>query len=143
MIESSMMINDRMPEYTVERAANILNRFKKPLNGSNILILGVAYKKDIDDYRESPALKVIELLEEKGAQVKYFDPHIEKYRYKGITKKGEPNLSANLLEEADLVIITTSHSVINYELVQRHSKFVFDTRNATERLPQTDNIELL
>lgn len=143
MIESSMMINDRMPEYTVERAANILNRFKKPLNGSNILILGVAYKKDIDDYRESPALKVIELLEEKGAQVKYFDPHIEKYRHKGITKKGEPNLSANLLEEADLVIITTSHSVINYELVQRHSKFVFDTRNATERLPQTDNIELL
>ncbi|NBK25717.1 MAG: nucleotide sugar dehydrogenase, partial [Spirochaetia bacterium] len=83
MIESSMMINDRMPEYTVERASKILNKFKKALNGSKVLVLGVAYKQDIDDYRESPALKVIEILESQGAEVAYYDPWVAEYRYKG------------------------------------------------------------
>ena len=74
MIEASMMVNDRMPEYCVERAGKILNRFKKSLNGSRILVLGVAYKQDIDDYRESPALKVIDEFEKTGALVSFFDP---------------------------------------------------------------------
>jgi len=79
MIESSMMINDRMPEYCMERASGILNRYKKSLNGSNILILGVAYKQDIDDYRESPAPRSIDILKEMGVNIKYFDPYISEY----------------------------------------------------------------
>ena len=83
MIESSMMINDQMPEYCVERAGKILNRYQKSLNGAKILILGVAYKQDIDDYRESPALKVIEVLKREKAKVDFFDPWIAEYKYKG------------------------------------------------------------
>ena len=71
MIESSMMVNDKMPEYCVERAMAILNRSKKPLNGSKILVLGVAYKNDIDDYRESPAIEVIEILKKNGAKTDF------------------------------------------------------------------------
>ncbi len=82
MIESSMMINDRMPEYCVERAGKILNRFRKALNGSKVLVLGVAYKQDIDDYRESPALRVIEELQKVGAEVRYYDPWVQEYRYR-------------------------------------------------------------
>ncbi len=143
MIESSMMINDRMPEYCVERAANILNREKKALHGSSILILGVAYKQDIDDYRESPALHVIELLKEKGAEVTYFDPYIPCYKHKGILVKGEESLSIELLKNADLVIITASHTNVDYQLAQQHSKYIFDTKNAMKDIVNRENIELL
>lgn len=143
MIESSMMINDRMPEYCVERAANILNREKKALHGSSILILGVAYKQDIDDYRESPALHVIELLKEKGAEVTYFDPYIPCYKHKGVLVKGEESLSIELLKNADLVIITASHTNVDYQLVQQHSKYIFDTKNAMKDIANRENIELL
>ena len=88
MIESSMMINDKMPEYTVERAGSILNRFKKALNGSKVLVLGVAYKQDIDDYRESPALKVIEHFRKKGSHVDFYDPYISEYKYQGSFYQG-------------------------------------------------------
>jgi UDP-N-acetyl-D-glucosamine dehydrogenase len=90
MIESSMMINDRMPEYTVERAGKILNRAKRALNGSRVLLLGVAYKQDIDDYRESPALRVMEEFQRSGAQVDYYDPFIPACRYKGRHYQGRP-----------------------------------------------------
>lgn len=143
MIESSMMINDRMPEYCVERAANILNSEKKALHGSSILILGVAYKQDIDDYRESPALHVIELLKEKGAEVTYFDPYIPCYKHKGILVKGEESLSIELLKNADLVIITASHTNVDYQLAQQHSKYIFDTKNAMKDIVNRENIELL
>lgn len=143
MIESSMMINDKMPEYCVERAANILNRFKKSLNGSKILVLGVAYKQDIDDYRESPALVVIDLLENKGADVTFFDPYIHQYRHNGKVKKGEENLTKELVENADLVVITASHSNVDYELVQQYSKAIFDTKNAMKHTKNRENIELL
>jgi len=143
MIESSMMINDRMPEYTVERASKILNRFKKALNGSKILMLGVAYKQDIDDYRESPALDVIEILEKHGAVVTYYDPWVAEYQHKGKVVKGEKELSASLLEEADLVIITTAHSNVDYDLVQKHAKAIFDTKNVMKAIAGRDNIEVL
>lgn len=143
MIESSMMINDKMPEYCVERAANILNRFKKSLNGSKILVLGVAYKQDIDDYRESPALVVIDLLENKGADVTFYDPYIHQYRHNGKIKKGEENLTKELVENADLVVITASHSNVDYELVQQYSKAIFDTKNAMKHTKNRENIELL
>lgn len=144
MIESSMMINDRMPEYCAERASKILNRSKLSLNGSNILVLGVAYKQDIDDYRESPAIKVIDELEKEGAIIKYFDPYIKEYLTKeGTMKYGEEKLSQELLSEADLVVVTTAHTNIDYEFVQKKAKFIFDTKNALKQIKQRENIELL
>ncbi len=143
MIESSMMINDKMPEYTVDRAANILNRYKKALNGSDILVLGVAYKQDIDDYRESPALEVIRILEEKGANVRFYDPYITEYKYQGQIKKGENELSETLLKDSDLVMVTASHTNIDYDFVQEKSVVVFDTKNAMKEVKNRKNIELL
>lgn len=143
MIESSMMVNDRMPEYCSERANKILNRDKKAMNGSKILILGVAYKQDIDDYRESPALEVIEELEKEKADVVYFDPFVSEYRYKGEVKTSEPELTAELIESADLVIVTTSHTNVDYDFVQQHAKAIFDTKNAMKDVKSRDNIELL
>ena len=143
MIESSMMVNDRMPEYCAERASKILNRFQKAINGSKILVLGVAYKQDIDDYRESPAIRVIEELEKEGAEVLYYDPYVSEYKENGRVKKGEPNLTKDLIESADLVIITTSHTNVDYKFVQKHAKVIFDTKNALKDLEIRDKIELL
>lgn len=143
MIESSMMINDRMPEYCVERASKILNRFKKSLNGSKILVLGVAYKQDIEDYRESPAIRVIEELEKEGAGVSYYDPHVFGYQVRGEAKKSEPALTPTIIQSADLVIITTAHTQVDYHLVQKHSKIIFDTKNAMKHVVDRTNIELL
>ncbi len=143
MIESSMMINDRMPEYTVERASKILNRFKKSLNGSKVLVLGVAYKQDIDDYRESPALQVIEIFECQGAEVTYYDPWVKEYRYKGKTKQGIGELTQEVLQSADLVMITTAHSTVDYSFVQQHSKAIFDTKNVMKNITDRHNIEVL
>ncbi|MER2169819.1 MAG: nucleotide sugar dehydrogenase [Psychrobacillus psychrodurans] len=143
MIESSMMVNDRMPEYCTERASKILNRDRKPMNGSRVLVLGVAYKQDIEDFRESPAIRVIEELEKEGADVVYFDPFVPEYRENGKVKKGEPELTAELLSSADLVMITTAHSTVDYEFVQKHSKAIFDTKNAMKSITNRDNVELL
>lgn len=143
MIESSMMINDNMPEYCVERASKILNRYKKALNGSKVLVLGVAYKQDIDDYRESPAIKVINGLKREGVNVSYYDPFVPKYYEGGGVFKGEASLTAELLEAADLVMITTAHTNIDYDFVQKHSIMVFDTKNAMKDVVIRDNIELL
>lgn len=143
MIESSMMINDKMPAYCVERAGKILNRFKKSLNGSKVLVLGVAYKQDIDDYRESPALRVIEELEKTGAEIVYYDPWVRQYRFKGTERKSEPELTAELIESADLVMVTAAHTNVDYELVQRHAKAVFDTKNVMKQIEKRENIEVL
>jgi UDP-N-acetyl-D-glucosamine dehydrogenase len=143
MIEASMMINDRMPEYTVERAGKILNRFKKALNGAQILILGVAYKGDIDDYRESPAIRVIEEFHKTGAHVEYYDPYITEFTEKGKTIKGLTELSVEKIQSADLVVITTAHTKVDYELVQKNAKAIFDTKNAMKNIKNRDNIELL
>jgi UDP-N-acetyl-D-glucosamine dehydrogenase len=143
MIESSMMVNDRMPEYCAERASKILNRFKKAMNGSKILILGVAYKQDIDDYRESPALRVIEKLEKEGAEVVYYDPFVLEYQENGVVKKGEIELTKELIEHVDLVIVTTAHTNIDYSFVQEHAKSIFDTKNVMKLVEPRDNIEVL
>ncbi len=143
MIESSMMINDRMPSYCVDRAGKILNRFQKALNGSRVLVLGVAYKQDIDDYRESPALRVIEELEKTGAEVVYFDPWVRQYRYKGTTRNSEQELTQELLESADLVMVTAAHTNVDYEFVQQHAAAVFDTKNVMKALKNRENIEVL
>lgn len=143
MIESSMMINDSMPEYTVERAGKVLNRFKKALNGSNVLVLGVAYKQDIDDYRESPALRVIEELEKTGAQVSYFDPYIPSYKYNGSVHTGITELNKEALESADLVVVTCAHSNVDYDFVQQNAKAIFDTKNVMKNVKDRSNIEVL
>lgn len=143
MIESSMMINDRMPEYCTERASKILNRFKKAMNGSKILILGVAYKQDIEDYRESPAIRVIHELEKEGAEVVYYDPFVMEYHEHGAMKMGEPELSVELIKSADLVIVTTAHTNVDYSFVQKHAKSIFDTKNAMKHVLNRENIELL
>jgi UDP-N-acetyl-D-glucosamine dehydrogenase len=143
MIEASMMINDRMPEYTVERAGKILNRFRKALNGAKILILGVAYKGDIDDYRESPAIKVIEEFHKYGSQVQFFDPYIKEFTERGQTMTGLNELTAEQLKAADLVVITTAHTNVDYDFVQQNARFIFDTKNAMKDVKNRENIELL
>lgn len=143
MIESSMMVNDRMPEYTVERCGSILNKFRKSLNGSKILVLGVAYKQDIDDYRESPALHVIEILKNVGAIVSFYDPYVSMYKYKGILHQGEQTLTADSIEQSDLIVVTTAHTNVDYDFVQQHAKAVFDTKNAMKKVVNRENIEVL
>lgn len=143
MIESSMMVNDRMPEYCAERAGQILNRSRKALNGSKILILGVAYKQDTDDYRESPAIRVIEYLERAGAKVDYYDPRVKEYPERGEMRESLPGLTAEALGAADLVIVTAAHTELDYDFVQRHAAMVFDTKNAMKDVKVRDNIELL
>lgn len=143
MIESSMMVNDRMPDYTVNRASNILNRFKKSKNGSKILAIGVAYKNDIDDYRESPALRVIDILQKSGAEVTFYDPYIPEYKYKGQIHKGLTELTADLIKSVDLVIILSAHKSVDYSLVQENAIAIFDTKNAMANVNNRDNIELI
>ena len=144
MIESSMMINDKMPEYCVDRAAKLLNRrAKKAMNGSKVLVLGVAYKQDIDDYRESPALRVIEELEKEGAEVVYFDPWVKEYKFKGQVRQSIPALTEQVLKEADLVMVTTAHTNIDYDMVQKNAALIFDSKNAMKNIQNRDNIEVL
>lgn len=143
MIEASMMVNDRMPEYTVDRCGKILNRYKKSLNGANVLILGVAYKQDIDDYRESPAIRVIEELKKTGALVSFYDPYIREYKENGEIHKGEQALTGDLLQRADLVVVTTAHNKVDYDFVQKYAVAIFDTKNVMKGIKDRNNIEVL
>ena len=143
MIEASMMINDRMPEYTVERCGKILNHYRKSLNGAKVLVLGVAYKQDIDDYRESPALRVIEELEKTGVCVSFYDPYISEYKEHGKVHTGEKMLTAELLRQSDLVVVTASHTNVDYEFVQQNAIAVFDTKNVMKDVKNRSNIEVL
>lgn len=143
MIESSMMINDRMPEYCVDRAAKILNRDRKALNGAKVLVLGVAYKQDIDDYRESPALKVIENFEKAGSEVDFYDPFIPFYKYKGALHQGLEALDAQTIASYDLVVVTASHTTLDYDCIAANARWVFDTKNALKQVKSRENIVLL
>ena len=139
----SMMVNDRMPEYTVERAGKILNRSKKALNGSRVLVLGVAYKQDIDDYRESPAVRVIEEFKKTGAQVDYYDPFVPKYRHEGQWHTGIPALTEEAVKQYDLVCITTAHTKVDYAMVAGCGVPVFDCKNVCKGIQNRENIEVL
>ena len=143
MIESSMMINDRMPEYCVDRAMEALNDHKKAMNGAKVLVLGVAYKQDIDDYRESPAIRVIETLRKRGADVSYYDPFVAEYREGGAVEKSIPALTAEALREADLVMVTTAHTTVDYDFVAEHAGLIFDTKNAMKNVKKRGNIRVL
>ena len=143
LIETSGEINTGMPEYVVQRAMTVLNRDRKSLNGAKVLVLGAAYKADIDDYRESPALNVIDLLIKQGADTTYYDPYIPEYRHKGKVHTGAKELTDDMLKQADIVIICTAHSCFDYDKIQKLSKEVFDTRNAMKDVKDRSNIELL
>lgn len=143
MIETAGMINDRMPRYCAERASHILNRMQRALCGADILILGVAYKQNIADFRESPALRVIEALEAGGARIRYYDPYVPEFQYKGKTRKSIKHLNASAVSGADLVIITTAHTEIDYDMVAQNAQAVFDTKNAMKEVYPRDNVELL
>ncbi|GAB7387959.1 nucleotide sugar dehydrogenase [Bacillaceae bacterium] len=136
LIELAGEINNSMPEFVVQRCMEILNKEKKPLNGSKILVLGVAYKKDIDDVRESPALEIIKKLDEAGARWQAADPHVREFKLGNRIIDTIP-LNEMVLQEADLVLITTDHSAFDYEMIRQNAKVIFDTRNAlrdTKRL---------
>ncbi len=143
MIESSMMINDRMPEYCVERIMKILNEVKKSLNGAKVLVLGVAYKQDIDDYRESPAIKVIENLLKFGADIAYYDPWVKSFKEGHLQMEGIESLTEEILAGYDIVVVTASHTNIDYDFVQKHSNLIFDTKNAMKMVKHRDKIEVL
>ena len=141
LIEISGEINNYMPEYVVERAMKILNTRKKALNGAKVLLLGVAYKSDIDDIRESPALKVIEHLEKNGAEIIYNDPYISDFVHNGKSYKSV-ELNEDAVSRADIVIITTAHSDYNYEEIGRWADVIFDTRNATKGFEKRNIVKL-
>jgi UDP-N-acetyl-D-glucosamine dehydrogenase len=128
-IELASEINTNMPRYTVGKIQDALNRHKKPLNGSQVLILGVAYKPDIDDLRESPALDVIHLLQEKGAQVTYHDPYIPHLDHEGLLMISVMDLMG-AVADADCVAIITNHSDYDYEAILEKAQLIVDTRNA-------------
>ena len=135
-IELAGEINTSMPEYVVGKVAEGLNRARKSLNGSKVLVLGLAYKKDIDDLRESPSIALIELLKQHGARVDYNDPYIpatHKQREHNLGMRSKP-LSATMLRKYDCVLISTDHSCYDYKMIVRNAKLVVDTRNATRNV---------
>lgn len=143
MIENSMIINDKMPEYTVDRAASVLNEHKKALNGSKVLVLGVAYKNNIDDYRESPALNVIDILKERGTVTDFYDPWIPKYKRNGEWHEGISEINADIIKGYDLILVATAHDAYDYEMIRKNAVAIFDTRNAFKDVEERDNISLL
>ncbi len=141
-IELAGEINNFMPEFVLERVMKILNKFGKALKNANIFVLGIAYKRNIDDSRKSPALKIIKKLQEYGASIKINDPFIPEIEIKGEKYYSVPVDECNLAE-SDLVIITTDHSVYDYEFIKNNAKYIFDTKNALSDIKQRHNIELL
>jgi UDP-N-acetyl-D-glucosamine dehydrogenase len=131
-IELAGEINSAMPHWVIERVTEALNQRSKPLRGSRVLVLGIAYKKNVDDMRESPAVELMTLLMGKGALVEYCDPHVpvfpkmRKYRFE---MQSVP-LSAQTLPQYDLVLLATDHEAFDYELIRRHARLIVDTRGA-------------
>ena len=125
-------LNTEMPAFWVRKVADALNDSGKAVRGSSVLVLGVAYKKDIDDLRESPALDIIRLLEQQGAKVAYHDPWVPEFQEDGHHFRSTP-LSRESVAGADCVIIVTDHSSLDYELIRRHGRAIVDTRNALGR----------
>ena len=131
-IDLASEINSQMPAFVVEKVAQALNDRRKAVNGSRVLVLGVAYKKDIDDVRESPALDVIRLLQSNGAEVVFHDPHIKMVREDDHEMFSVP-LTEQELDAADAVVIVTDHSAVDYQWLVDHTDLVVDSRNATVR----------
>ena len=134
-IELASEINTNMPRYVVSRVLDAMNDRGRALKGSKVLVLGAAYKPDIDDVRESPALDVIGLLKKKGAEVEYHDPYIPHihHEYDGWQMDSVKDMMI-AVREADAVVVITNHKVYDYEAIVKEAKFVFDSRNATRKI---------
>jgi UDP-N-acetyl-D-glucosamine dehydrogenase len=133
-IELAGEVNHSMPEYVVAKVGEFLNDLGKPIRGSRICVLGAAYKKDVDDPRESPSFVLMELLLARGAVLTYNDPHIPrlpKVRHSTLPEMSSQPLTPEFLAQQDCVLIATNHSAYDYEFIVRHSRLVVDTRNAT------------
>ncbi|MBW2421744.1 MAG: nucleotide sugar dehydrogenase [Deltaproteobacteria bacterium] len=130
-IDLATDINTRMPEYVVERVSDLLNEERLAVNGARLLILGVAYKKDVSDMRESPALDIIRLLAAKGADISYHDPHVPECVVDGRNYKNV-DLTDEILGSADLAVVLTDHTAFDYQRIVDGAARVFDTRNATK-----------
>jgi UDP-N-acetyl-D-glucosamine dehydrogenase len=132
-IELAGEINTGMPYFVMQRVSAVLNQNSKPLKDAKVLVLGIAYKKDVDDDRESPAYKIIDLLQRGGAEVSYNDPHIPRCfgmrHYPQIDMTSTP-LTAETLQEADLVLLVTDHSAYDYSWIASQARLIVDTRNA-------------
>jgi UDP-N-acetyl-D-glucosamine dehydrogenase len=139
-IELAGEVNSEMPEYVCSRAAAALNDQEKSVRGSGILVLGVTYKRDIDDVRESPALDVIRLLESRGARVSYHDPYVPELVHDGTALKSADLLPA--VREADLVVIVTDHRVLPYAEIVKNARRILDTRNATKGISSDKILKL-
>ena len=135
-IQLAEEINSSMPSYVVEKISQALNKFRKSIHGSRILILGVTYKKNVGDIREAPALEVINVLLDKGAEPAYNDPYVAKLNIGGKVLRSV-QLQENLLKEMDCVVVITDHSLYDFEWIVKNAKLVVDTRNATRNI--TDN----
>lgn len=129
MIHTAGHINMRMPHYMYIKIATALNKHKKPVNGSSILFLGVAYKPDIDDARESPALEIMDIVAHKGGIIHYHDPYIPSLKTHQNTSLQSVELSSETLRNADCVVITTNHAVFDPEMIQNHARLIVDLRN--------------
>ena len=126
-------INRRMPEFVREKTYRVLNQLGVAASKAKLLILGVSYKRDLGDFRESPAIEVIKLLREDGAEIVYHDPFVPSFAEHGITMESTP-LTDELLAETDLVVVTSDHTGIDYTRVVDKATHVLDTRNATKRV---------
>ncbi|MCH7872059.1 MAG: nucleotide sugar dehydrogenase, partial [Planctomycetes bacterium] len=136
-IELAAEINSQMPEHVINRLAEALNDDGKPIKGSRVLVLGLAYKRDVDDVRESPSVTLIEMLRAKGADVGYHDPFIpsgKPMREHNITDLRSVPLTAAVLKKTDCVLIATDHTEVDYDLVGKHAALIVDTRNAMARV---------
>mgnify|MGYP001323777761 CR=1 FL=1 len=122
-------INTQMPKHVIDLINLSLNKDQKAINGSKILIIGVAYKKDINDYRESPAIDIIKLLKESDANVSFYDPHISNIELGDTSMQSLSELTAKKIEQYDISVIVTDHSNINYKLIESNSNRIVDTRN--------------
>ena len=134
-IELAGEVNSQMPQYVVSRLAEFLNEQAKPIKGSKICILGMAYKKDVDDPRESPSFHLLDLLTERGAIISYSDPHIPKLpdmRHHNIPDLESQELTSEFLAEQDCVLLSTDHTAFDYDFIVKHAQMVLDTRNATK-----------
>ena len=129
-IELAGEINTTMPHWVLDRIVDALNSRAKSVKGSKVLVLGIAYKKNIDDLRESPALDVLRLLIDKGADVAYADPHVPEFRGHGDlqVEMKSTTLSPEALEAIDLAVLVTNHDAFDYELIKKHAPLIVDTR---------------
>jgi UDP-N-acetyl-D-glucosamine dehydrogenase len=141
LIELAAQINDEMPAFTVSRIADALNDRQKSLKGSKVVGLGVAYKRDTTDIRESPAIEVLKGLVEKGAIVQYSDPHVPSIEFNGKVMESVA-LKPALLRAADCVVLLTDHSAFDYQMIANHSQIIVDTRNALKAFPGANVLTL-